>query len=71
MRRSRALIGSNVMILVARAVPLGVHDDVAARFARAHDHSGRQVLDGVEDVAFLADDAPGVRPLDLDADLVR
>ena len=88
-RRSRALIGSNVMIfpsaitrlrelprhlrelvLVPRAVPLGVDRDVLSLLAGAVGDARRQVLDRLEHLPALSDDASGVGPFDLEADLV-
>ena len=55
---------------MAGAVALGVHDEVAAGLARPHHDARGEVLDGVEHVALLADDAARVGALDLDADFV-
>ena len=58
------------LVFVACAVPLGVDRDVPATFAGTVRDARRQVLDGLEHGASLADDAASVGPLDLEPYLV-
>jgi hypothetical protein len=58
------------LILVARAIALGVHGDVLARLARLVGDAGGQILDRLEHASALADDTARVGALDLEADLV-
>ena len=58
------------LVFVTSTVALGVDGDVLARLAGLVGDSRRQVLDGLEDHAALADHAARVRTLDLEADLV-